>query len=250
MNETPEMFLKNSIERILADPATKKKENAALKKACESALEQLNAEIESNCKQGLVSSPRHDILPNSEDFILADSYFLPFELACQSKSSKIVITALDSIQKLINHKNLVGDSPDSTNPEHLLIDRIVQSVCHPFQGPQTDEAIQLQIITTILTIILRSQTNQATARGVLTQTIDCVFTNMERQETGSDSDVDGLDLDEAAVRGTMDSIVNQIAASDAADSNKKAKNGSLNEDVRSSRRSSMEGVVEVEHPWH
>lgn len=32
------MFLKNAIERILADPATKRKEHAQLKKACESAL--------------------------------------------------------------------------------------------------------------------------------------------------------------------------------------------------------------------
>lgn len=34
--EAPTMFLKNAIEKIVSDPATKK--NAELKKACESAL--------------------------------------------------------------------------------------------------------------------------------------------------------------------------------------------------------------------
>lgn len=36
--QTPEMFLKNTIERILNETTIKKKENAKLKKACETAL--------------------------------------------------------------------------------------------------------------------------------------------------------------------------------------------------------------------
>ena len=36
--------------------------------------------------------------PGRPTFITADQYFLPFELACQSKCTRIVITALDCIQ--------------------------------------------------------------------------------------------------------------------------------------------------------
>ena len=39
--------------------------------------------------------------PGQQTFITADQYFLPFELACQSKCSRIVITALDCIQVMI-----------------------------------------------------------------------------------------------------------------------------------------------------
>lgn len=56
-------------------------------------LEQLNAEIERHTKQSTGG-----ILPNLQEYILADNYFHPFELACQSKSPKIVVTALDCLQ--------------------------------------------------------------------------------------------------------------------------------------------------------
>ena len=38
------------------------------------------------------------------DFIDADRYFLPFELACQSKCPRIVNTALDCLQVLLHPK--------------------------------------------------------------------------------------------------------------------------------------------------
>ena len=86
------------------------------------------------------------ILPNMQEYILADGYFYPFELACQSKSPRIIATALDCLQKLIAYGHLIGDSTDPADPEKLLIDRIVESICFPFQGPHTDDIVQLQII--------------------------------------------------------------------------------------------------------
>lgn len=68
-----------------------------------------------------------------------EKYFLPFELACQSKSSRIVVTALDCLQKLIAYGHLTANVPDSTTPGKLLIDRIVETICSCFSGPQTDE---------------------------------------------------------------------------------------------------------------
>lgn len=43
------------------------------------------------------------------------------------------------------------------NPERLLIDRIVDTICSPFQGPHTDDAVQLQIIKVNLKLKLRKK---------------------------------------------------------------------------------------------
>lgn len=71
--------------------------------------------------------------------VTTENYFLPFELACQSKSTRIVVTALDCLQKLIAYGHLTANVPDSTSPGKLLIDRIVETICACFTGPQTDE---------------------------------------------------------------------------------------------------------------
>lgn len=71
--------------------------------------------------------------------LTTEKYFLPFELACQSKSARIVVTALDCLQKLIAYGHLTSNVPDSTTPGKLLIDRIVETICSCFTGTQTDE---------------------------------------------------------------------------------------------------------------
>lgn len=71
--------------------------------------------------------------------VTSERHFLPFELACQSRSHRIVVTALDCLQKLIAYGHLAGNEPDSTTPGKLLIDRMVETICACFTGPQTDE---------------------------------------------------------------------------------------------------------------
>lgn len=93
--------------------------------------------------------PKND----SSNSINAEKYFLPFELACQSKTPRIVVTALDCLQKLIAYGHLTGNIPDSSNPGKFLIDRIVSTMCNCFMGPQTDEGVQLQIIKALLTVV-------------------------------------------------------------------------------------------------
>lgn len=93
--------------------------------------------------------PKND----SSNCINAEKYFLPFELACQSKTPRIVVTALDCLQKLIAYGHLTGNIPDSSNPGKFLIDRIVSTICNCFMGPQTDEGVQLQIIKALLTVV-------------------------------------------------------------------------------------------------
>lgn len=90
---------------------------------------------------------------DSTNSINAEKYFLPFELACQSKTPRIVVTALDCLQKLIAYGHLTGNIPDSANPGKFLIDRIVATICNCFMGPQTDEGVQLQIIKALLTVV-------------------------------------------------------------------------------------------------
>lgn len=85
--------------------------------------------------------------------INAEKYFLPFELACQSKTPRIVITALDCLQKLIAYGHLTGNIPDSSCPGKFLIDRIVTTICNCFTGPQTDDGVELQIIKALLTVV-------------------------------------------------------------------------------------------------
>uniref|UniRef100_A0A1I7X1I9 SEC7 domain-containing protein n=1 Tax=Heterorhabditis bacteriophora TaxID=37862 RepID=A0A1I7X1I9_HETBA len=176
LHQTGLMFLRSAIEKILADRDIKRKDNLQLKKG------ELN--IISN---GVV-------LPDKEEIVEADRYFLPFELACKSKSPKIVIIALDCLQKLIAYGHLTGRGADSSNPDRLLIDRIVEAICSSFSGQGTDEAVLLQIIKAILAVVLsntcevhegsllmavrtcftiylasKSPINQATAKGTLTQ---------------------------------------------------------------------------------
>ncbi|KAK5979880.1 brefeldin A-inhibited guanine nucleotide-exchange protein 2, partial [Trichostrongylus colubriformis] len=94
LQQTGLMFLRSAIERILSDRDIKKKENLQLKKACENVLEELKAES--------VYPPGENnngvVLPDKERIVEADRYFLPFELACKSRSPKIVITSLDCLQ--------------------------------------------------------------------------------------------------------------------------------------------------------
>ena len=42
--------------------------------------------------------------------------------------------------------HITGSAPDSSAPGKRLIDRLVETVCDCFQGPHTDEGVQLQII--------------------------------------------------------------------------------------------------------
>uniref|UniRef100_A0A669EQL5 ARF guanine nucleotide exchange factor 1 n=1 Tax=Oreochromis niloticus TaxID=8128 RepID=A0A669EQL5_ORENI len=199
--ETKNMFLTRALEKILADKEVKKAHHSQLRKACEVALGEFNmTQLE---KQRLLTLPP---IKSKTNFIEADKYFLPFELACQSKCPRIVITSLDCLQKLIAYGHLTGSAPDSTAPGKKLIDRIIETICACFQGPQTDEGVQLQIIKALLTAVTsqhieihegtvlqavrtcyniylasKNLINQTTAKATLTQMLNVIFARMENQ---------------------------------------------------------------------
>lgn len=203
-DNSKEMFIIRALEKILADRDVKRSHLSQLRKSCETALDNLRNEIkESSGTQVSTALPQ----PRSDSYVIsAEKYFLPFELACQSKSPRIVVTALDCLQKLIAYGHLTGNVPDSTEPNKLLIVRIVETICGCFMGPQTDEGVQLQIIKALLTVMTsqhvevhegtvlltiravysvylasRNLVNQTTARATLTQMINVIFARMETQ---------------------------------------------------------------------
>ncbi|XP_073968830.1 ADP ribosylation factor guanine nucleotide exchange factor Sec71 isoform X2 [Rhodnius prolixus] len=204
--KTKEMFIVRALERILSDKDIRRSHHLQLKRACEVALDEIRKELKEGDLEDRNSSSTLPLPKENNDIVSAEKYFLPFELACQSKSSRIVVTALDCLQKLIAYGHLTGNVPDSTTPGKLLIDRIVETICGCFIGPQTDEKVQLQIIKAVLTVstsqhveihegtvLLAVRTvyniylasknliNQTTARATLTQAINVIFSRMESQ---------------------------------------------------------------------
>ncbi|XP_063064003.1 brefeldin A-inhibited guanine nucleotide-exchange protein 2 [Engraulis encrasicolus] len=196
--KTKSMFLSRALEKILADKEVKRSQHNQLRKACQVALDEIKLELEKQ-KDGTVVAPR-------ANYIEADKYVLPFELACQSKSPRIVSTSLDCLQKLIAYGHITGNAPDSSAPGKRLIDRLVETICNCFQGPQTDEGVQLQIIKALLTAVTsphieihegtilltvrtcyniylasRNLINQTTAKATLTQMLNVIFARMENQ---------------------------------------------------------------------
>ncbi|XP_018409728.1 PREDICTED: brefeldin A-inhibited guanine nucleotide-exchange protein 1 isoform X1 [Nanorana parkeri] len=203
------MFLTRALEKILSDKEVKRAHHNQLRKACEVALEEIKSEIDQQSPpQGDVKAGSSTLPPvkSKATFIEADKYFLPFELACQSKCPRIVSTSLDCLQKLIAYGHLTGNAPDSTTPGKKLIDRIIETICGCFQGPQTDEDVQLQIIKALLTAVTsqhieihegtvlqavrtcyniylasKNLVNQTTAKATLTQMLNVIFARMENQ---------------------------------------------------------------------
>eukprot|EP00057_Strongylocentrotus_purpuratus_P021387 XP_011675861.1 PREDICTED: brefeldin A-inhibited guanine nucleotide-exchange protein 1-like [Strongylocentrotus purpuratus] len=204
-----DMFLRRALEKILNDKEAKKSYNSQLKKACEVALGEIKAELQSGSAESCPVKASSSALPlpkSNINSIAADRHFLPFELACQSKSARIVNTALDCLQKLIAYGHLTGEGPDSTAPGKKLIDRIVETICGCFIGTQTDEGVQLQIIKALLTAVTsptcevhegtllqvvrtcyniylasKNLINQTTAKATLTQMLNVIFSRMEQQ---------------------------------------------------------------------
>ena len=203
---SPEMFMLRSLKTILSDREIKRAYNLQLRKACENAQLELEQELERQYTQQERDSSSALPVPRDADalHIDAEKYFLPFELGCQSKSPKIVVSALDCIQKLVAYGHLTGNRPDPRNPQRLLVDCIVETTCSCFSGPSTDEGVQLQIIKALLTLVTskscqvhgssillavrtcyniylgsKNLVNQTTAKATLTQMLSVIFSRME-----------------------------------------------------------------------
>ena len=74
------------------------------------------------------------------------------ELGCKSKSPSIQVVAIDTVCKLLAHGHFLGEGcdPEPENPNRREIDRLLTSIADAFQGVNTDENVQLQIIKALL----------------------------------------------------------------------------------------------------
>ncbi|XP_059351895.1 brefeldin A-inhibited guanine nucleotide-exchange protein 2-like isoform X2 [Daphnia carinata] len=203
------MFIVKGLEKILADKDVKRSHLAQLRKACETALEDIQEELKHEETEKSTGSTSAALpLPRnySANVINAEKHYLPFELACQCSVPRVVVIALDCLQKLIAYGHLSGTSLDPHNPQRRLIDRVVATICACFTGTPTEESVQLQIIKALLTVVTsqhveihegtlllavrtcyniylasKNLINQTTAKATLTQMLNVIFMRMENQ---------------------------------------------------------------------
>ncbi|VDK88816.1 unnamed protein product [Dibothriocephalus latus] len=170
------MFLTRALEKILNEKETKRANNIELRNACKEGIKCLAARSNppgsSSSADHKNSSGNHfpPLMLKEGPLLNDERILLPFELACGSKSPKVVAIALDSIQKLIAYGHVSNDAYDSSGKTRL-IERIVATVCSCFQvihfikfmldhkrrihsmGVQTDDEVQLQVIKALLTVV-------------------------------------------------------------------------------------------------
>ncbi|XP_046857884.1 brefeldin A-inhibited guanine nucleotide-exchange protein 1-like [Xenia sp. Carnegie-2017] len=175
--KTKNVFLSGALQRILLDKETKVS-SFTTKESLRNgfrykSIKEINAVQGNEKSTGNVSSATLPPLPGQQTFITADQYFLPFELACQTKCARIVTIALDCIQKLIAYGHIVGDTPDSIEPERRLIDRIIKTICTCFTSINTDVNVQIQIIKALLTAVTSSTCE--VHEGTLLQAVRTVY---------------------------------------------------------------------------
>ena len=213
---TAVMFIVAALNKILADRDTRKSHNQQLRAACEAALQEIQDSVGGTGgvegeEGGLAPSPApagSSVLPELADSarLDADKYFLPFSLACQSRTPRLVVISLDGLQKLIAYGHLTGSQPSVEQPGRRQIDLIVDTVCNCFSGPHTDEGVQLQILKALLTILTsqhvevheasllaavrtcynvylasKNMINQTTAKATLNQMLSAIFARMEQR---------------------------------------------------------------------
>ena len=107
------MYLRKAISILLAHKdVSKRSSHTELRVACEEALKQLDDQFPLNGSatpespsSGSISSST--VLPEPNPLLVhVEKFFRPFELACQSKTPKIVCSALDSIEKLVAYGHI------------------------------------------------------------------------------------------------------------------------------------------------
>ncbi|CAF4540786.1 unnamed protein product, partial [Rotaria magnacalcarata] len=256
-----DMFLKRALEKLLSEKDMKKSYHQQLKRACEAALASLTKQ------------------PQTTNILsIHETYFLPFELACASKNSRMIDTSLDCLQKLLLNGHSIGNISDPIDSSKLLIDRIVSVICACFYGIQTEEKVELQIIKICLTIMTsqtieihqrsvlqivktcfniyltsRSKINEATAQGCLSQILNGIFSKMEqkmsvaneRKRQGTISVVTSdYDEQQVIIKDILDELVEKIVYDEATlvQTNSSLSNNEIIDDTQSTQGDINDGM--------
>ena len=182
-----EVFVTKALKKIRKETSRKHK---ALRDSCDKVLATLAKSAERRS-----ASAAHDTN--------ADKYFEPFRLACETKKSEIMETALYCMHSLIAYGYLRGG--ESVGEGRRLIDVVVETVCAC--NDHTDHGVQLQVIKALLTAVTSSTcevhetsllsavracyhihlvsdslVNKTTAKATLTQMLSFMFQRMETAE--------------------------------------------------------------------
>lgn len=180
-------LLRETMQKLMNAAPKRSKE---LRDECQSSLERLDSAA-------------------SAAGICGDDHFKALKYACECTGvPKVVVVALDCIQKLLAHGFLTGKGPDAFKeaekgqPPRTLIDSVVECICNCQE--QADDTVQLTMVRALLTGVT-SQTcevhgnslmlavkksfqihqdsknamNQRTAQASLTQMLSVVAQRME-----------------------------------------------------------------------
>eukprot|EP00741_Cyanophora_paradoxa_P005196 tig00000852_g5036.t1 len=189
------VFVRRALERLLNQAAKKQVE---LRDACSAAL--------------AASDPKNHAEGIPHEEITAEKHFLPFKMACESKSTKLMETALDALQKMISY----GFLSTAGKTERRFVDAVIETICNCFDHP--DDGVQLQILKALLTavtsssfelheqsllltvrtcynifLVSKNPVNQTTARATLTQMLNIIFSRMEQQSAPTSSRTSAAD---------------------------------------------------------
>ncbi|CAE7561117.1 Arfgef2 [Symbiodinium natans] len=183
----------NRVVDVVLRDALEKLRNTAPKK-----LKELRDSVEAGLKT-------LENLPSSGAGVSANDFFQPFKLGCEAAGlPKLVVIALEAIQKQITYGFLTGKGPDPFKPEsgRHLIDAVVDSVCNCAES--ADDTVQMHMISTLLAAVTsqvcevhgqslmlavdtcmklyrdsKSQSNQRMAQTALTQMLSVITQRLE-----------------------------------------------------------------------
>ncbi|CAG8451027.1 12392_t:CDS:10 [Ambispora gerdemannii] len=204
------VFINNALETINTSREGRRK--GKLKDSLVKAIDFAHVEL---------TIKKYNTFEKTNDSSDACIIFEPLQLACQTRTTSLMITALDCIGKLISYNYLIERpvpwSPDLGNEKEPgtttrvikqpLSERIVDTICECFVGEYTDDKVQLQIIKALLAavssttvpihqssllksirtaynifLLSRNPNNQIVAQGILTQMVHHVFARVKIHE--------------------------------------------------------------------
>mmetsp|Transcript_410 Transcript_410/g.501 ORF Transcript_410/g.501 Transcript_410/m.501 type:complete len:1858 (-) Transcript_410:37-5610(-) len=219
-----EGFLEPVLKRIVRDAPKKEKE---LRDSCTETLEMMAGSHgkEKDQEQGKDSR--------------VDTYVKPLLLACRSGQPKLIVVALDCLQKLMSYGYLRGnrlavkaglvEEGDKAGRNKTVMDVIVQVICacEDTDGKNfvPDDSVQLQVIKALLTAVTcatcgvhetsllnsvracyhihlysKNTVNKTTAKATLTQMMNSIFQQMEMVDLKIEKRLEKKRI-EAAVEG-------------------------------------------------
>ena len=127
------IFLQKAIENLLSDRDIKRSGHSELKAACEDLLES----VKSSAEEQQEDAPNGTVLPELHSKSLSSipigKVFLPFELACQSKTTRMVISSLDTIQKLVAYGHIRYEYVAEDYEDRQFDDHLVTTIANCFQ---------------------------------------------------------------------------------------------------------------------